>query len=145
VGQFFTATATDQDGNTSEISQCMRVQAGVPIIVNDLVVLSSLVTSFNPSAVPGGPAGTFTITATFTNTSATPILHPFLAVVELSGGNLLLNADGGPGGVGATLIPDVSADGVLSPGESSTLDCVIGLQTRQRFTFFVDLLGVPSS
>jgi hypothetical protein len=115
----------------------------VSIVVNNLVSLSPLVISFNPTPVPNGPAGTFTITATFTNTSSTSILNPLFQVVELSGGNLLLNADGGPGGVGARLTPNVS-DGVLSPSESFTVDFLIGLQARERFTFFVNLLGMPS-
>src|SRR5262249_4207312 len=58
-------------------------------------------------------------------------------------GNLLLNADGGPGGVGAHLTPDVGSDGILSPAESFTTNFVIGLQLRQSFTFFVDLFGLP--
>jgi len=116
------------------------------INVNDMVALApELDTSFNPDPFANAPAGTFTITATFNNkSSSSHILNPFFKVVELSGGNLLLNADGGLGGVGATLTPDVGDDGILSPGESFTVDFVIGLQTRNRFKFFVDLLGVPS-
>ena len=113
------------------------------VVVNDLVTLSPLVTSFNPAPVDGGPAGTFTITATFTNTSSTVIHDPIFLVTQLSGGNLLLNADGGPGGVGALLTPDVGADTILSPGESVATAFVIGLQVPTGFTFFVDLLGVP--
>jgi hypothetical protein len=114
-------------------------------VVNDMVSLSSApATSFNSTPVPGSPAGTFTIRATFTNTSATPIPNPFFQVAELSGGNLLLNADGDPGGVGARLTPDVGADGVLAPRESITVDFLIGLQARRRFSFFVDLLGLLS-
>ena len=75
-------------------------------IVNNLVALApGLRTSSNSTPVPGGPAGTFTITATFTNTSTTPLHFPFFGVSKLSGGNLLLNADGSPGGVGATATP----------------------------------------
>jgi hypothetical protein len=112
-------------------------------IVNDLVTLDpALVTLFDPTPGPNAPAGTFTITATFTNTSATSLQFPFFQVTELSGGNLLLNADGGPGGVGATLTPQLD-DQVLSPGESITVDFLIGLQQRGPFTVFVDLFGEP--
>ncbi|MGQ3685931.1 MAG: choice-of-anchor Q domain-containing protein [Candidatus Loosdrechtia sp.] len=116
-------------------------------IVNDLVseAKEERTTSYNPVPVPNGPAGTFTITATFTNESSTPIQNPFFKVVELTSGNLLLNADGGAGGVGATLTPDVGDDGVLSPGESFTAEFVIGLQERKRFRFFVDILGVEEA
>jgi hypothetical protein len=63
-------------------------------IVNDFVTLApALDTAFDPTPVPGGPAGTFTITVTFTNTSDTPLRFPFFTVTTLSGGNLLLNAE----------------------------------------------------
>ncbi len=112
-----------------------------PTVVNGLVTLSPLVTSFNPTPVPGGPAGTFRITATFTNTSATSIQAPFFKVTQLSGGNLLLNADGVPGGVGASLTPDVGTDDILAAGESFTTNFVVGLQQRSGFSFVVDLWG----
>lgn len=86
--------------------------------------------------------GTFTIKATFTNTSNAPIVGPFFEVIELTGGNFLLNADGGPSIVGATLTPDVGADREVSPGESFPVVFEIGLiQTKEKFTFVVDLLG----
>jgi hypothetical protein len=112
-------------------------------IVNDLVALApGLRTAFDPRPVPGGPAGTFTITATFTNTSNTPLRFPFFGVGQLTGGNLLLNADAGPGDVGATLTPKVAGN-VLAPGASVTAEFVIGLQRRERFTFLVDAFGEP--
>ncbi len=52
-----------------------------PIVVNGLVTLAPLVTSSDPTPVPGGPAGTFSITATFKNTSLTSIKAPFFKVV----------------------------------------------------------------
>src|SRR4029453_1136152 len=94
------------------------------------------------TAVLGGPAGTFTVTATFTNTSTTPLRFPFLSVSDLTGGNLVLNADGAPGGIGATVTPAVPGD-VLVPGASMTAEFVIGLQARERFTFLVNVLGEP--
>ena len=97
---------------------------------------------FDATPVVGGPAGTFTITATFTNTSETPLRFPFFSVRDLSGGNLVLNADGAPGGVGATVTPAVEGN-MLMPGASVTVEFVIGLQVEARFTFFVDLLGEP--
>jgi hypothetical protein len=114
------------------------------LIVNDMVSLSPLVTSFDPTPVSNAPAGTFIITATFTSMTSIPIISPFFRVVEFSGGHLLLNAVGGPGGVGARLIPDVGTDGVLSPSESVTVDFLIGLQAREHFTFLTNLLGAPS-
>jgi hypothetical protein len=80
------------------------------------------------------------ITATFTNTSATAVRNPFFEVTELTGGNILLNADEGRGGIGATLSPDVG-DGVLSPGESLTVTFWIRLRTNDPFQFFVAFHG----
>ena len=140
-------TSRPVDGNGDGDAVCDIGAIEYVPIVNGLFLQPEelLTTSFNPDPVANAPAGTFTITATFTNKSSSPhILNPFFKVAELSGGNLLLNADGGAGGVGATLTPDVGDDGVLSPAESFTVDFVIGLQTRNRFRFFVDLLGVPS-
>ena len=110
-------------------------------VVSGLVHLDSMSTSFDGTPVTGGPAGTFTIEASFTNTSSTPIDTPQFVVTALSNGNLLLNADVPRLGVGARLTPDVG-DGVLEPGESLDLQFVIGLQQRRTFTFRVGLLGV---
>jgi hypothetical protein len=112
-------------------------------VVNDLVALGNLTTSFDPAPPPGGSAGTFRITAHFTNTSTQAILHPFVEVVELTGGNLLLNANGDPGGVGARLTLPNSANTPIEPGASSTFEFLIGLQQQQPFTFFVNMLGEP--
>ena len=73
--------------------------------------------TFDPSPVPGGPAGVFRIIAEFSNTSAQAIVNPFVEVVELTGENLLLNADGGAGGVGARLTLPDSARTPFQPEE----------------------------
>jgi hypothetical protein len=131
------------DGNSDGTPACDIGAVEFFPIVNDLVALVGDVdTAFDPTSVANGPAGTFTIRATFTNTSDTPLRAPFFVVTALSGDNLLLNADEGAQGVGATRTPDVG-DGVLAPGETVTVDFVIGLHTPERFTFFVDLFGEP--
>jgi YVTN family beta-propeller protein len=83
----------------------------------------------------------FVITGVLTNTSAVAIPAPFFQVTTLTEGNLLANADYAPGGVGATLTPDVGDDGVLSPGESRTVMFVIDLNTGNPFHFLVDIRG----
>jgi hypothetical protein len=105
---------------------------------------SDVTTSF--SLVPCGDAsaGMFTITATFTNRSADTLSNLLISVQTLTGGNVLCNADGGPGGAGATLTVQLQgdlADGQLSPGESFVVQLPIGLQSFNPFTFFVDVLG----
>jgi hypothetical protein len=145
-GQYVTATATDvsNSNSTSEFSACIPVEAApAPEVVNQFVTMVSLTQTRSHAPVTGGAAGTMTIRATFKNTSSTPIDVPFFVVTELSEGNVLLNADGGPGGVGARLTPDVGADKLLEPGESFTTEFIVGLQGRHRFRFFVDLWGQP--
>ena len=120
------------DTLSSVIGACRRA---IPV-VNDLVTMSDMTTSCCDD-------DTYVITATFTNSSTVPIQGPFFEVISLATGNVLLeNADGGPGGVGATLTPDVG-DGILSPGEPMTVTFVIRLLTRQTFWFHVDLRGEP--
>jgi hypothetical protein len=119
-------------------------QGPQPEIVNNLVSLASNpATSLSTISTPEGPAGTFFITATFVNTSSISIDRPFFQVVELSRGNMLINADSGPGGVGATLTPYVGPDPSLTPGGSVTAEFRIGLQTLGPFTFFVNIRGQP--
>jgi hypothetical protein len=55
---------------------------------------------------------------------------------------VLLNADGGRDGVGATLSPDVG-DGLLSPSESLTVSFEIRLRSQKPFQFRVTLHGDP--
>jgi hypothetical protein len=147
-GQFVTATATAPAGRdpdaTSEFSACVEVEwAAAPEVVNQQVTVLSMTHERNRTPVPGGPAGTMTIRATFQNWSVAPIGAPFFQVAELTGGNLLLNADGGPAGVGGRLKADVGPDELLSPGESFTTEFVIGLQNGSRFRFLVDVWGQP--
>ena len=112
--------------------------------VNDLLTLSDLDTAFSPVACDSAAAGTFTITATFTNISADTLSNLLIVVDTLTGGNVLCNANGGPGGAGATLTVPLEgglADGQLSPGESFVVELPVGLQSFNQFTFFVDVLG----
>ena len=114
-------------------------------VVNDLMALANITTAFDPTPVPGGPAGTVHITADFANTNSQAIANPFVEVVELTGENLLLNADGGAGGVGARLTSPNGSSTPLEPGASSTFEFLIGLQRREPFTFFVNMLGEPQT
>ena len=91
--------------------------------------------------------GTFRFEARLTNTSDSSLTDLVVVVTTLTNGNLLQNADGGPGGVGATVaVPqeDAFADGILSPEESVDVPFVVCLQEPSPFRFFVDVLGIVS-
>lgn len=101
-------------------------------------------TAFSFTPCGGASAGTFTITATFTNISSDTLSNLLISVQTLTGGNVLCNANGGPGGAGATLTVPLEgdlADGQLSPGESFVVELPVGLQSFNPFTFLVDVLG----
>lgn len=113
--------------------------------VDDLV-------TFNPSSrtceplsntlgCPSGYVGKCSITATLTDKSTSPPLADLLIRVNtLTNGNLLLNADISPGGVGSTLTPPRTS---LRPGQSEEVLFIICLTPNQEsFDFFVDVLGV---
>lgn len=142
AGNDSTCPATDQLG-TPRRGICDIGAVEFYPLVNDLVAVGNVTTAFDPIPVPGGPAGSFRITAEFTNTSTQLIGHRFAEVVELSGDNLLLNADGGVGGVGARLTSPKSLSTAFVPGATETFEFVIGLQKQEPFTFFVNMLGDP--
>jgi hypothetical protein len=131
------------DGNGDGTAACDVGAVEFFPIVNDLVALVGDVdTAFDPTPVAHGPAGTFTVMATFTNTSDAPLRFLFFGVTQLTGDTLVLNADGAPGGVGATVTPEVAGE-VLAPGAEVTAAFVIGLQAQAPFTFFVNAFGEP--
>jgi len=143
VGQFVTATATDR--STTDFSACVLVQDSSRVgVVNSLVMLRSVTAETIQGTPPPGVVGTMRIRATFKNTSSTPIGAPFFVITELTGGNLLLNADGGPAATGGRLTPNVGSDGIFAPGETFTAEFDIGLWSGSPFTFFVDLWGEPN-
>lgn len=100
-------------------------------------------TSYDSSDARAG-SGVYTIDALFTNTSGQALTGVAFEVVILSGNNVLLNADNGPGGRGSTLTvsDDILGDGELDPGESFRQEFEIGVFSTQPFSFFVDVLGV---
>ena len=119
-------------------------------LVNDLVtlvpVLSTYRTTDDPTGCPSGFVGTFSFDAWLTNkTSSPPLSDLAVQVKTLSNGNLLQNADGGPGGVGSTvtvLKRHGYTDGTLSRSEFVDVHFSICLKERKPFSFFVDVLGM---
>jgi hypothetical protein len=120
-------------------------EAEEPVLINDSLNLDSVEAFTDPeSSCEGASFGTLLYRFTFTNTTSAALSDVFFEVVILTGGNVLCNADGGPGGVGSTLsVPPVNLgeDRVLSPGESFTVEFEIGLASSASFDFFVDVYG----
>jgi hypothetical protein len=88
--------------------------------------------------------GLFSFEARLTNVSERSLSKLVVAVTTLTNANLLQNADGGPGGVGARLtVPqqDDFTDGLLSPNEFVDVPFILCLTQRRPFTFVVDILG----
>jgi hypothetical protein len=121
------------------------------LFVHRFVKLIEESVSCDPDADPNGPAGTCTISARFRNntdeTSNITIFTPFFQVVRLED-NKLLTLPGevvapSPGGVGATMTPAPSGrePPPFMPGATGNFQFKIGLQSRQPFSFFVNMLG----
>lgn len=125
----------------------LALQGSEPVVVNNNLDNTNISTSYDPTPVANAPAGVFTLSATFTNITSDTLKNIYFEVAQLTGGNLLLNADGGPGGVSSRLSVPLDTTGqdsdlVLSPGEAFTIDFEIGLQQRRAFDFFVDAYGI---
>jgi Tol biopolymer transport system component len=115
--------------------------------VNDLLSLRALpetfLTSADPMGCPLGFAGKFSFVGRLGALTSSPALTNLQAQVQtLTNGNVLQNADDGPGGVAATLtVPrtDDYADGELVPGEQVDVPFVICLRDLSPFQFFVEM------
>jgi hypothetical protein len=120
-------------------------EGSLPALLNSYLSFNPVPSTFHTSpATTDCGAGTFSFKARLTNTGSHSFSHLAVKVTALTNGDLLQNADGGPGGVGALLtVPATGAyaDGVMAPGESVDVSFVICLRTEGAFTFFVDVLG----
>jgi len=136
-----TATVFAEDGTQATADIVVNASAtSVPVtetqICNDLInmqILQNTIT-VDPTPTSCGAFGTMSFMADLRNISGNPIDDLFLTVTELSNGNLLCNADNGPGTVGDTYtIGDVA----VNPGNVQ-YQFDIGLASRSQFSFFVD-------
>jgi hypothetical protein len=135
--------ALPQEGHGDGTAACDIDAVEFFPIFNDLVTLDpDLDTDFDPTPGAAASAGTCTITATFTTTSDTALYVPFFTMTEFSGDNLVLKAEEGTQGEGATLTLEAE-DRLLSPGETVAVDFRIGLHTEAPFRFLVDLFAEP--
>jgi hypothetical protein len=114
-----------------------------PVISNERTALGDI------AGCPSDFVGKFTFDARFRKIRSLQgselITDPFvLEVATLTNGNLLQDTDVGLGGIGARLLvprEDGFADGVLSQAEFIDVPFEICLKSRDKFNFFVDLLG----
>jgi hypothetical protein len=115
---------------------------GELVVVDDAMRLVDLDTDYDEDDARAG-AGVYFIDATFVNVGDVGIVGLVFEVKHLTGSNVLINADGGPGAQGASLTVPGSAfdDGVLDPGESVSQRFEIGVSTTQPFSFFVNVLA----
>lgn len=98
--------------------------------------------SFDGTAVPNGPAGTYSFDARLINTSTDDLFDLTSPVATLTGGNTVLGFPESPATAGDTVtIPTTGgySDGVLSAGESADIPWIIGLAARAQFDFYVDV------
>ena len=119
------------------------------VIINQYLTFipigSTMRASPDTGGCPAGFTGKFSFDAELTNVSSHLLSGQIVLVMTLTNGNLLQNADGGPGGAGATLtvpLVDAYADGVLGQGESVDVPFIVCLKSWKPFSFYVDVLGL---
>jgi hypothetical protein len=135
--------ATDQVGQP-RIGVCDIGAIEFQQQINDKVsfepIASTFRTTSNTNGCPSGFVGKLSFNARLTDKNTSPPLSSLIIqVANITNGNLLQNADGGPGGVGATLTPPNTS---LSPGRSEKVLFVICLKQMGEFSFFVNILGI---
>ena len=117
------------------------------VVLNDLVTFDPLPTTFTfkpkPTGCPARFVGIFSFQARLSNVSEHALSNLIVAVTTITNGNLLQNADGGPGDTGALLsVPHKHdfSDGILSPDEFVDVPFQICLLQRTPFRFEVEVL-----
>lgn len=114
--------------------------------VNHRLKLTSSTGVYHPTPQANAPAGIYQVTATFENVTEVSLENVYFTVGNLGAGNLLLNADGSPVGVGAKLAVPTTAlgdDGILHTHESFTFSFTVGLASADLSTLTVDANGAP--
>jgi hypothetical protein len=121
-------------------------------VVNSLVALESAESVFvdaPPNPRTEAPAGSLEISAWFTNVSESNICNPFFEIVQLTGGNRLLDVfTPDSGGVKIQGLEGVVLDHppiVLETNQTMSFKLVVGLQSRETFTLLVNMKGLPLS
>ncbi len=114
--------------------------------VNHRLKLTSSTGVYDPTPQANAPAGVYQVTATFENVTEVSLENVYFTVGNLGAGNLLLNADGSPAGVGAKRsVPaaTLGADGILHTHDIFTFTFDVGLASADLSALTVDANGVP--
>lgn len=115
--------------------------------VNHRLKLESSNGSYDPTPQDNAPAGVYTIEATYTNVTEVQLSDLYFTVANLTGSNVLLNADGSPAGNNARISVPAAAlgeDELLHVNESFTISFEIGLASPPDASdFMVNANGVP--
>ncbi|MFZ1756487.1 MAG: hypothetical protein WBO46_27615 [Caldilineaceae bacterium] len=114
--------------------------------VNHRIKLESSTGSYDPTPQANAPAGVYHIQATFANVTEIVLNDVYFTVANLGAGNLVLNAEGGPAGVGAEILVPATAlgdNGLLDANESFTIGFDVGLAAADASDFTVDANGEP--
>ena len=118
--------------------------------IDNFVTFEPMISTYKTTSVttgcPSGFVGKFGFAAALRNISDKPLSKLMTEVKTLTNGNLLQNADGGPGGVGAIVTVQETgefSDGALAPGEFVDVPFTLCLKQLAPFSFFVDVLGSP--
>lgn len=115
-------------------------------LVNHRIKLESVTGTYDPTPQANAPAGVYHVEATFTNVTEVALNDVYFTVADLAEGNVVLNADGGPAGVGAEVLVPVSALGdneLLDANESFTFGFDVGLANADASQLTVDANGEP--
>lgn len=122
-----------------------NVDGGGALLLDKSYLSADLPSESYSAGDPRAPLGVMTITASFTNVSGQSLEGVYFIVTQLGNSGVLLNADGGPSGVGARLtVPAASLGpgGIWQPGTVLQQVFEIGLQTPGNFAFYVDAYGL---
>ena len=114
--------------------------------VNHRMMLNNVTGSYDPTPRPNAPRGVYHMNATFTNVTLVQLKDLYFTVADIGAGNVLLNADGSPAGVGGKISIPANAlggDGVLQMNESFTASFDIGLAAAGASRLTLDANGVP--
>ncbi len=114
--------------------------------VNHRLKLTSLTETYDPVPQANAPQGVYHVNATFTNVTEITLEDLSFVVANVVGGNVVLNADGGPGGLAAKISVPAAAlggDGFLEPNEAFTVTFDVGLAGTTVSNFTVNANGVP--